>query len=95
MSPAQDPNERKAIARIAAYTRHAHTDGREATRAARHASHVRRFEAQVDPRDELSPTERQRRVELARKAYYRSLARRSAKVRRERAETRAARDEVD
>jgi hypothetical protein len=84
MSPATTPSERSAIAKIAALTRHAHTDGREATAAARHASHVTRFEDQVDPDRVLAPAERQRRVQRARRAHFNELARRSANARRAR-----------
>jgi hypothetical protein len=45
-----------------------------------------RFEREVDPHGELSPQERARRVEHARKAYRYRLALRSAKVRKQRAQ---------
>jgi hypothetical protein len=41
-----------------------------------------RFELMVDPAGELSPQERARRAEHARKAYFTALALKSAEVRR-------------
>lgn len=79
---AKDPAVRRQIATIAAYSKHAKIDGREATAAARRASHVTRFENDVDPHRLLSALERARRVEAARKAYFRQLALKSARARR-------------
>jgi hypothetical protein len=81
MSPATDPNERRQIARAAALTRHARSDGQEATAAARRVANVTRFEDEVDPDRVLPRAERARRVDLARRAYFQKLARRSAQVR--------------
>lgn len=85
MSPARNPEDRRAIARIAAYSKHATVDGREATRAARHAFLETRFEREVDPEGRLPVDERRRRASAARKAYFHRLALRSAQVRRTRA----------
>jgi hypothetical protein len=41
-----------------------------------------KFERQVDPDNELSPAERAKRAEHARKAYYKRLALKSARARR-------------
>ena len=41
-----------------------------------------RFERQVDPDHLLSPAERQRRAEAAKKAYFLGLALKSARARR-------------
>jgi hypothetical protein len=71
------PADRSAQARIAALTKHAMGDPREATKPAR-AAFLARFEAQVDPRGELEPAERQRRAARARRAYMLNLARKSA-----------------
>jgi hypothetical protein len=81
---AKDAALRRQIATIAAYSKHAKTDGRDATAAARRASHVTRFEDIVDPERILSPSERHRRVVAARKAYFRSLALKSGAARRAR-----------
>jgi hypothetical protein len=76
------PDERALRARIAAHTRWAHTDDRQAaTRPARDAF-LARFEHQVDPEGTLPPAERQRRAESARRAHMLRLAKRSAKSRR-------------
>lgn len=77
------PQERSLRARQAAHTLHATHDSRELTRPARD-TFLAKFERQVDPDGELSEAERQRRAEQARKAYFADLARRSAKVRRQR-----------
>jgi hypothetical protein len=79
---ANDPSERRLIASIAALTKHSRIDGRDATRAARYASHVERFERLVDPDGTLDPTERQRRVAAARRAHFKALALKSAQARR-------------
>lgn len=71
-------------ARLGAHTLHATHDPRETTVAAR-AAFARRFEDAVDPERVLSETERARRVEHARKAYFTKLALESAKARRQRA----------
>lgn len=76
---------RSQTARLAAYSKWAHTDAREGTQAARDAF-LRRFLDEVDPDRELPEAERQRRAEAARRAYFTRLAYRSAKVRRLRAE---------
>src|SRR5689334_21124754 len=79
---AADRAQRRPIASIAALSTHARIDGREATRAARHASHVERFERLVDPDRILEPSERQRRVVAARRAHFKTLALKSAQARR-------------
>ena len=57
-------------------------DPRQYTAAAR-PRFLARFEDEVDPGRILSETERQRRAEAARKAYFAKLAYRSAKARRQ------------
>ena len=61
------PTERSLRARLAAHSMHARHDARETTTAAR-AAFLGRFEAEVDPDGLLSPEERRRRAEHARRA---------------------------
>jgi len=68
-------------ARIAAHSLHSQRDSRETTAAARQAF-LSRFEREVDPDLVLPPSERARRAEHAKKAYFTRLALRSAKARR-------------
>jgi hypothetical protein len=68
---------------MAAYCLHAQRDPKETTQAARD-SFMARFERQVDPDSVLPPAERQRRAEAARKAYFLTLALKSARARRAR-----------
>ena len=74
--------------RIAAYERWARTDDRPAATAAARAALDARFEHEVDPRGELDPAERARRVAAKRKAHFTRLALLSAKSRRRAAEER-------
>ncbi|MGH9230221.1 MAG: hypothetical protein ACRD07_16125 [Acidimicrobiales bacterium] len=67
--------------RLGAFAQHAAYDTRETTRAAREAF-ARRFEREVDPNGLLSATERARRAEAAKRAYFQRLALRSAQARR-------------
>jgi hypothetical protein len=71
--------------RKGAFVLHATHDPRETTRAARDAFNAR-FAELVDPDGVLDPTERARRAQYARKAYYTDLALKSAKARRKRAD---------
>lgn len=75
------PAERSERARIAAYCLHAKYDARQTTRRAR-AAFLARFELQVDPDRRLPESERLRRADAARKAYFRRLAAKSAAARR-------------
>ena len=70
--------ERKLRARLAAYSQHA--QGKTNTGPAL-AAYNARWEIQVDPDGILSPAERTRRAELARKAHYTSMAFKSARAR--------------
>lgn len=79
-------SERRLRAQIAANTSWANTDDRRARTAPATQASMDRFERQVDPDGVLSPDERARRAEYARKAYFQQLAFRSAKVRRTRRE---------
>jgi hypothetical protein len=75
------PNERTMRARLAAHVLHASVDSRQHTEPARQAF-MARFEDQVDPDRVLSPIERARRAEHAKKAYFTRLALKSAQARR-------------
>ncbi|MDE3205152.1 MAG: hypothetical protein KGQ66_13155 [Acidobacteriota bacterium] len=59
----------------------ARTQDRSARTAAARQAFRDRFEREVDPEGVLSPAERSRRAEHARRAYYRRLAAASAKAR--------------
>jgi hypothetical protein len=74
------PEQRSLRARIAAYALHASRDPRETTKPARDAF-MARFERQVDPDGKLPEAERRRRVDAAKKAYFNSLALKSARAR--------------
>ncbi|MPZ69723.1 MAG: hypothetical protein GEU71_09355 [Actinobacteria bacterium] len=69
---------------MAAYSLHAQRDSREVTAPAR-AKFLERFEREVDPNGVLSETERARRAECARSAYFTRLALLSSTARRKRA----------
>ena len=75
------PAERSLRGRIGAYTLHARYDSREVTAKAR-AAFLERFEREVDPDFVLPMGERQRRAEMAKKAYFSRLALKSATKRR-------------
>ncbi len=77
------PSERSLRARLAAHALHACRDSREVTAPAR-AAFLNRFQDQVDPDRLLSPQERARRAEQARKAHFTRLALQSARTRRTR-----------
>ena len=76
------PQERSLRSSIAAHAVHArgHTNTAPAT-----AAFLERFELEVDPEGTLDPAERSRRAAHARSAYFKRLALKSAKARRERA----------
>lgn len=75
------PTERSLRARSAAYTRWANTDPAEASAAARRRIEDR-FEREVDPDGVLEPSERTRRAQLAKRAYFAKLALKSSQARR-------------
>jgi hypothetical protein len=75
------PAERSLHARLAAHTKWARYDPKEGTAAARDAF-LERFEREVDPDRLLTPEERRRRAEHAKKAHFTRLALLSAKARR-------------
>jgi len=63
------PAERSLRGRLAAHTLHAQRDAHQTTAAAR-AGFLSRFEREVDPDGTLEPSERRRRAEHARRAYF-------------------------
>ncbi|MBO0680344.1 hypothetical protein JRC04_23000 [Mycolicibacterium sp. S2-37] len=77
-------SERRLRAQIAANTSWSHTEDRTARTAPASRAFLDRFEKQVDPDGTLTPQERAKRAENARKAYFQQLAFRSAKARRAR-----------
>ena len=77
------PAERTLRARLAAHSLHAQVNSRDHTAPARRAF-MDRFEDQVDPNRVLPNTERQRRAEQAKKAYFTRLALKSLQARRRR-----------
>jgi len=81
MSTSRTPAEITLQAKAAAHSKWATTDPVEGTAAAR-AAFLDRFELQVDPDGVLDPAERSRRAGHARKAYFASLALKSAQARR-------------
>ena len=75
-----DPQLRVLRARIGGFAVHAAHDSREITAPAR-AAFLQRFVDEVDPDRVLPESERLRRAELARKAYFSKLALKRAKTR--------------
>jgi hypothetical protein len=86
------PQEASLRGRIGAYRLHATHDPRETTQAAR-TSFLTKFEREVDPEGVLTPDERQRRAEYARKAHFTRLALASAR-KRSKANKKAAVDQT-
>lgn len=72
------PQQRKLRARAAAHALHA--QGRTSTKAGT-AAFLARFERQVDPDGLLTPEERARRADHARRAYMASLALKASRAR--------------
>ncbi len=82
MSESLSPSERMHRAQMAAHTRWAQCDDRTAaTEPARRAAQAR-WDREVDPDGVLSPQERARRAESAKKAHMARMAFNSAKARR-------------
>lgn len=86
-----DPAEMAMRGRIGAHVTHSRHDGRELTAPARQAF-LSKFERDVDPEGMLSPEERRRRAEHAKKAHFARLARLSAESRRKASTTPVASD---
>jgi hypothetical protein len=75
------PGEQSLRGRLAAHVLHARRDPRQTTANGR-AAFLARFEREVDPAGVLDPTERRRRAEHARRAYFTRLALASVVARR-------------
>lgn len=78
---AENNADRSQIARIAVHTSWAKTEDRTARTAPGTRASMARFEKQVDPEGRLSPEERAKRAENAKKAWFIALGRKSAKAR--------------
>jgi hypothetical protein len=76
------PTERSIRAQIAAHESWAHTEDRSARTANARKAMLDKFERQVDPNNELAPSERAKRAEHLRKAHFKRLALKSARSRR-------------
>jgi len=79
------PSERSQRARLASHESWAKTPDRSRRTDAARQAFRDKFAQQVDPDGVLSPEERARRAESARKAHYARLAFESAKARRKKA----------
>lgn len=75
------PRQRQLIGSIGAHESWARTTDRTARTANGRRAFLDRFEREVDPDGILSPEERARRAEHARKAYFQRLALKSAQAR--------------
>jgi hypothetical protein len=75
------PGEQSLRGRLAAHVLHARRDPRQTTANGR-AAFLARFEREVDPAGVLDPTERRRRAEHARRAYFTRLALAAVQARR-------------
>jgi len=82
------PAERTLRARLGAHALHAKHDARLTTAAAR-AALLTKFEREVDPDGALTPEERQKRAEHARKAHMTRIALLAARARSAKASKRA------
>ena len=82
------PAERSMRSQIAAHESWAKTPDRAARTAKARQAALAKFEHEIDPNNELPPSERARRAEHARKAHFKRLALKSAQARRARAEGR-------
>jgi len=71
--PSRHPVERYLSASIAAHTRWAMEPDRAAATIPARDAFAARFENEVDPNRTLTPVERARRAESARKAYFTRL----------------------
>ncbi len=75
-------SERRQIGRIGGFTSWANTEDRTGRTQPGREAFLRRFDDQVDPDRCLSPQERAKRAEAAKRAYFASLALKSARARR-------------
>jgi hypothetical protein len=81
--PSSEKSRRVLQARMAAHALHAKVTDPTAHTAPAREVFLSRFEREVDPDGVLSPQERARRAEHAKKAYFLSLAAASRKARTE------------
>jgi hypothetical protein len=77
-------SERRLRAQIAAHQSWARTEDRASRTANARKAMLDKFEREVDPDGVLTPIERAKRAEHARKAYFLRLALKSAQARRRR-----------
>jgi hypothetical protein len=83
--PSLTPAQRSLRGRLAAETSWANTADPSTRTAPARAAFLDRFERQVDPDGILTPVDRARRAEHARKAHFARMALKSAQARRRRA----------
>lgn len=81
MSTSLTAEQRSLRARLAAHSMHARVVDPTAHTAPARQAFMDRFEREVDPEGVLTPADRARRAEHARKAYFTKLALASAKAR--------------
>ena len=81
-SSSPTPSERQQIGRIGGLVSWANTADRTRRTQPGRDAFLRRFDDQVDPERRLSPQERAKRAEAAKKAYFAGLALKSARARR-------------
>lgn len=93
--PSLTPAELSLRAQIAAHESWAHTDDRAARTAPARQAALDKFEHEVDPDGTLTPAERAKRAEHARKAHFKRLALKSARARRRRAVVQSRITELD
>lgn len=78
------PEQRSMRARLAAHSLWAKVEDPRAHTAPARKAAMDRFEREVDPEGTLSPEERARRAEHAKKAYFLKLAMKSSAARKKR-----------
>lgn len=78
------PEMRSLRASIASHTSWAQTNDRAARTAPARRAAMDRFEREVDPEGVLTPAERAKRAENARRAHFQRMAYKSAKARQRR-----------
>jgi hypothetical protein len=88
-------SERSLIGQIAANTRWSAVHNRSAATAPARQAFEKSFDELVDPEGVLTPTERAKLVENARRAHFQKLALKSAKSRRKAKAARAQADQYD
>lgn len=89
------PSERVLRGQIAANARWAATEDRSAATLKARRAFLDKFEQHVDPDGTLTPAERARRAESARKAHFQRLALKSAQARRRRSVVNSRLAELD